>query len=1613
MFKSLIIQLELSNYLFLVSPSKKHLNMVKVKTAKNFFAILANVSLLINSFLPFLLAAKPAYAQIPEVVVSTIKYNQSANKLNISTNSSEKIAYQLFYKTADKIDVIAGDDLSKSNFYLGTCSANSCLPQNISRGILKTETGLNQFNSQFFTLENNILTIIKESKSLQSDLTDEENEFLKNVSQWTFEKVELNKEYVSPENNGVKLTFTKLPVNSGNIRIEEITLTPEQIKQTGSLSDKAYDITSDMTDGTFAYNLSLPIPIPSKGTNVDIKFAEDISELNSAQKVDATIINSTNTSVSVKNLDHFTIYIVSQTIDSSDESSRIINVLENNKLSSSDDNRLELDDHWTGGTYKDNEYVEFHFTQNLTNITQLTSSVNLIFEYQRDDIEPVSYVYYYKARLQIFNYSNGNWESLSDDLRILTGNLQNEKTFNIPIPNKYIDTVEKINNLKIRFQSTGLKWGTLRGIETYYDYVALNYNIDTTAPTISNTPSNITAEADSSSGSIVTWTSPTATDDVDETVDVNCTPASGSTFSMGTTTVTCNAQDSVGNTATPTSFTVIVQDNTPPTITLNGEAEITLEAGTTYSEPGATVTDNVDTGLTTTITGSVDTSTVGTYILNYNAVDSNNNHADQVTRTIYVVDTTPPAIPTLTSPIGFTNDNTPLMQWDDVDEAVGYYYLVKYNCTDISDSNTCSSIYPNSNGLWQTSSEYQAGKTNDGVYYWQVKACDASNNCSEWSDYSKITIDTTAPVVTVNPFITNDKTPKISGTVNDVTASITIKVAGVDYNPNNNNGNWEIDSLSALADGTYDVIASATDTAGNKGTDLTTDELTVDSIAPTATFTHYIDGVEFNGSIAYVKNLNQLTFNGEYKDASPSSGLLKDSYSIFDAQEDGSFHFMNNGAKSYCSWRTEPNLVNLSGDYSLVSGEAFTNCISDLPDDEYYMSHQVYDNAARGTDTAITQFRDVLGLHFVIDKTPPIVKITSPTVDVTNSNIKINGTVIDNNPHHYWLVIQDSNNTTIAGPGTVSNTTSFTDKELFNWDITSVPDGVYTIILAARDAAGNKDDSTSVSTKKITVDKSDPTSTITSPSNIGSSSLIYSNSWDGNITGAATDSLSGVKEIKLTIQNIYNEYWNGSAWQIEEALVNTTGINGSSFCPQTYKCDLDAETLLNISGEKIEATSEQVDNCDVNKDGKISSIDALVILQKTNKILCITNDWTYQIGSTLTEGTYTIKSHAIDNAGNMENTYTVTIILDKTIPEVNISINPTEGDASNGWYKTQPEVTLIATDNILTDKVEYQWDSKTGIWTTYSTPFKLTNEGAHVLYYRSIDKASNISDVGAKNIKWDQTDLENGPQNISANPNPTSGSTSKIKWEAAKDNNGINKYEIQWKLNDSNPLISYSKTVDSNTFEVEIDQLTEGRWTVKVIAFDQSGKTKDNSIDLNVDRTAPVAPTLQLTNTGTGTATLSWNAITDAKDYIIWYGSVQGIHQFGARVGNVTSYTVKGLGAGNYYFIVKAVDEAQNQSVDSNEVNTGTITGAPGTTPGQPAEGFSPEVLGETTEDVSTPNIDPSLNNEINNEINNETGDVLGNTTQKGFNWWWLSLLLIIPIYPIGRIIFKKKKQTF
>jgi hypothetical protein len=82
--------------------------------------------------------------------------------------------------------------------------------------------------------------------------------------------------------------------------------------------------------------------------------------------------------------------------------------------------------------------------------------------------------------------------------------------------------------------------------------------IDTTDPVLHGMPGDRSLTTGDPSGVVVSYPSPTATDVVDPAPAVDCSPASGATFPVGTTTVTCTASDASGNSASA-SFTVDVE----------------------------------------------------------------------------------------------------------------------------------------------------------------------------------------------------------------------------------------------------------------------------------------------------------------------------------------------------------------------------------------------------------------------------------------------------------------------------------------------------------------------------------------------------------------------------------------------------------------------------------------------------------------------------------------------------------------------------------------------------------------------------------------------------------------------------------------------------------------------------------------------------------------------------------------------------------------------------------------------------------------------------------------------------------------------------------------------
>ncbi len=246
---------------------------------------------------------------------------------------------------------------------------------------------------------------------------------------------------------------------------------------------------------------------------------------------------------------------------------------------------------------------------------------------------------------------------------------------------------------------------------------------DVTAPVLSGA-SDITEEATSSAGAMATF-SVSAYDNVDGASVATCSPASGSTFAIGTTTVNCSQNDSAGNVGSA-SFTVTVQDTTAPVIAFHGDesAEATSAAGAFVSYASPATSDAVD-GAGTAICAPASGSqfALGSTTVYCNASDAHGNAATQTSFQVLVADTTAPDI---TAPANVTA------------EATGVLTTVAYDsatATDAVGPVTISSDAP---------AQFPLGET---TIHWT--ATDGAMNSS--STTSTVTVvDTTPPTVDDN-----------------------------------------------------------------------------------------------------------------------------------------------------------------------------------------------------------------------------------------------------------------------------------------------------------------------------------------------------------------------------------------------------------------------------------------------------------------------------------------------------------------------------------------------------------------------------------------------------------------------------------------------------------------------------------------------------------------------------------------------------------------------------------------------------------------------------------------------------------------------------------------------
>ena len=120
------------------------------------------------------------------------------------------------------------------------------------------------------------------------------------------------------------------------------------------------------------------------------------------------------------------------------------------------------------------------------------------------------------------------------------------------------------------------------------------------------------------------------------------------TSEEGTFKITYNVADANGNTATVVRTIEVVPEITTPVLTLVGEVAVTSEAGSVYEDAGATVAKSDGEALDASkivVSGIPDANSLpGIYLVTYDFEDEGLGKANQIRRTVTVVDTTAPVL---------------------------------------------------------------------------------------------------------------------------------------------------------------------------------------------------------------------------------------------------------------------------------------------------------------------------------------------------------------------------------------------------------------------------------------------------------------------------------------------------------------------------------------------------------------------------------------------------------------------------------------------------------------------------------------------------------------------------------------------------------------------------------------------------------------------------------------------------------------------------------------------------------------------------------------------------------------------------------------------------------
>ena len=762
------------------------------------------------------------------------------------------------------------------------------------------------------------------------------------------------------------------------------------------------------------------------------------------------------------------------------------------------------------------------------------------------------------------------------------------------------------------------------------------------------------------------------------------------TSTVGTYTVTYNVSDTSGNAAVPVTRTVNVVDTTAPVITLLGDNPMTIEVGTTFTDPGATASDAGDGDLTSSIvvSGSVDTSTIGTYTLTYDVSDTSGNPADSVTRTVNVVDTTVPVITLL-------GDTTVTIE-------VGATYTDSgATAADNYDGDLTSSIAIVNN----------VDTSTVGTYTVTYNVSDTSGNAAVPVTRTVNVVDTTVPVITLLGDTT--VTIEVGATYTDSGAT-----AADNYDGDLTSSIAIVNNVDTSTVGTYTVTYNVSDTTGNAAVSVTRTVNVVDTTVPVITLlgdttvtievgTTYTDSGataadnydgDLTSSIAIVNNVDTSTV-----------GTYTVTYNVSDTSGNAAVPV----TRTVNVVDTTAPVITLLGDnpMTIEVGTTFTDpgaTASDAGDGDLTSSIVVsgsVDTSTIGTYTLTYDVSDTSGNPAdsvtrtvnVVDTTVPVITLlgdTTVTIEVGATYTDSGATAADNYDGDLTSSIAIVNNVDTSTVGT------------------------YTVTYNVSDTSGNA--AVPVTRTVNVVDTTVPVITLlgdtTVTIEVGATYTDSGATAADNYDGDLTSSIAIVNNVDTSTVGTYTVTYNVSDTTGNAAVSVTRTVN-------VVDTTVPVITLLGDTTVTIEVGTTYTDSGATaadNYDGDLTSSIAIV-----NNV------------DTSTVGTYTVTYNVSDTSGNAADSVTRTVnVVDTTAPVITLlGDNPMTIEV--GTTFTDPGATASdAGDGDLTSSIVVSGSVDTSTIGTYTLTYDVsdTSGNAAVPVTR---KVNVVNTLGTETIEDD------------------------------------------------------------------------------------------------------------------------------------------------------------------------------------------------------------------------------------------------------------------------------------